>query len=67
MHKKEALFVCTDLRSYQEPKNGVFPENEQDLTHFFQEQQAAHVAVNIKLLQAKARLERHSADGLQGK
>ncbi|KAH7951713.1 hypothetical protein HPB52_011670 [Rhipicephalus sanguineus] len=41
-------------RSFQEPKNGAFPDVERELMDFVREQRAAHLVVNIKLLQAKA-------------
>lgn len=54
--QKEALFSCSgQRRSFRGPKNGVFPEIEKELTAFVQCQRAAHLAVNIELLQAKAR------------
>ncbi|KAM7309619.1 tigger transposable element-derived protein 6-like [Ixodes scapularis] len=55
-NQKEALFACSGQRkSFPEPKNGAFPEVERELTVFVRKQRAAHLAVNIELLQAKAR------------
>lgn len=54
--QKQALFACSGQRkSFRGPKNGAFPEVERELTDFVREQRAAHLAVNIELLQAKAR------------
>lgn len=53
--KKKALFVCSGLRCFRGSKNGAFSDVEQKLMDLVPEQRAAHIAVNIELLQAKAR------------
>ncbi|KAM7313400.1 Pogo ele1 orf1-h 1e-40-j 4 [Ixodes scapularis] len=54
--QKAALFACSGTRrSFRGPKQGSFPDLEEELTAFIKDQRAQHLAVNIELLQQKAR------------
>lgn len=54
--QKEALFACAGTRrSFRGPKNGMVPEVEASLSDFVKQQREQHLAVNIELLQEKAR------------
>lgn len=54
--QKAALFACSGTRrSFRGPKQGAFPDFEEELAAFIKDQRAQHLAVNIELLQQKAR------------
>ncbi|KAM7298176.1 hypothetical protein ISCGN_018797 [Ixodes scapularis] len=50
--QKQALFACNGTRSFRGPKNGVFADVEGNLSDL---PRRRHLAVNIQLLQEKAR------------
>ncbi|KAM7298547.1 Pogo transposable element with KRAB domain [Ixodes scapularis] len=54
--QKAALFACSGTRrSFRGPKQGAFPDLEEELAAFIKDQRAQHLTVNIELLQQKAR------------